>query len=118
VNRSAGQATVELALVLPVVVVLALTLVQVALVLRDQTALVSAAREAARAASIEPGPEGPRRAAERVLPGARVRLGSPPPPGEQLSVEVSYRSRTSLPLVGPLLPDPDLRSVAVMRVEW
>jgi hypothetical protein len=117
-SRSAGQATVELVLVLPVVLLLVLLLLQMALVLQDQMALVSAAREAARAASVSPGSEGPRRAAERVLPGARVRMGSSPAPGEALTVEVSYRSPTSLPLVGPLLPDPDLRSVAVMRVEW
>jgi TadE-like protein len=115
---SPGQATVELALVLPVVVVLALTLVQVALVLRDQAAVVAAAREAARTASVDPDPRSPAHAAERVLPGARVRLGPPPPPGEALSVEVLYRSPTNLPLIGPLLPDPELRSVSVMRVEW
>jgi TadE-like protein len=115
---SPGQATVEFALVLPLVVVLALTLVQVALVLGDQVAVVAAAREAARTASVDPDPRAPGRAAERVLPGARVRLGAPPPPGEPITVEVSYRSPTDLPLVGPLLPDPDLHSLAVMRVEW
>jgi Flp pilus assembly protein TadG len=43
-----GQAAVELALVLPLLVVLLLGLVQVGLVVRDQVLLVHAAREAAR----------------------------------------------------------------------
>ncbi|MGI9032070.1 MAG: TadE/TadG family type IV pilus assembly protein, partial [Ilumatobacteraceae bacterium] len=52
-----GQAAVELALVLPVVVVFLLGLLQVALVARDQLAVELAAREGARAAlvSAQPG---------------------------------------------------------------
>ena len=45
-----GQATTELALVLPLIAVLLLLLAQVGLVLRDQLVLTHVAREAARAA--------------------------------------------------------------------
>ena len=62
-----GQATVEFALVLPLVVVLILAVLQTALVVRDYVATVHAAREAARAASVD---RRPGRAARRGAPGA------------------------------------------------
>ena len=51
-ERDRGQSTVELAIALPVVVMLVLGLVQSALVLRDHLLVVHSAREAARAASV------------------------------------------------------------------
>ena len=51
-----GQATVEFALLLPVLVLALLAVLQVAFVVRDQVAVVHAAREAARAASVDPDP--------------------------------------------------------------
>ena len=113
----AGQTTAELALTFPVVLVLALCLVQAVLVLRDDLALASAAREAARAASLDPDPARAERAAAAVLPGATVASGARPAVGELVTVRVSYRSPTTLPLVGPLLPDPVLVARAAMRVE-
>jgi hypothetical protein len=113
----AGQATAELALVFPVVLLLALALIQATLVLRDELVLVDAAREAARAASLDPDPARAARAAAAVLPGASVLPGPRPAVGELVTVRVSYRSPTSLPLVGPLLPDPVLVAHATMRVE-
>jgi hypothetical protein len=113
----AGQTTAELAVLFPVVLLLALALVQAALVLRDDLALASAAREAARAASLDPDPARAERAAAAVLPGATVTAEPRPPVGELVRVQVSYRSPTTLPLVGPLLPDPVLVARAAMRVE-
>jgi hypothetical protein len=113
----AGQTTAELAVVFPVVVLLALTLVQAALVLRDDLVLTDAAREAARAASLDPDPAAVQRAASAVLPGAVVRPDPRPAVGELVTVHVVYRSATTLPLVGPLLPDPLLAARAAMRVE-
>ena len=109
----AGQTTAELAVVFPVVLLLALTLVQAALVLRDDLAL----GEAARAASLDPDPARAERAAAAVLPGATVHSGARPAAGGLVTVRVSYRSATDLPLVGPLLPDPVLVARATMRVE-
>jgi TadE-like protein len=116
-EREAGQTTAELALVFPVVLLLVLVLVQAALVLRDQLALTSAAREAARAASLDTDPGRAERAAAAVLPGASVSSEPRPPVGQLVRVQVSYRSPTTLPLVGPLLPDPVLVARAAMRVE-
>ena len=112
-----GQTTAELALVFPLVLLLVLVLVQAALVLRDQLALTSAAREAARAASLDADPTRAERAAGAVLPGASVSAEPRPPVGELVRVRVRYRSLTTLPLVGPLLPDPLLVARAAMRVE-
>ena len=116
-QSDAGQTTAELAVIFPVVLVLALALVQAALVLRDDLALTSAAREAARAASLDPDPGRAERAAAAVLPGATVRSEPRPAVGELVRVWVSYRSPTTVPLVGPLLPDPVLVARAAMRVE-
>lgn len=112
-----GQATVEFALLLPLVVMGALAIVQTAVVARDQIAVVHAAREAARAASVDPNPARARAAAAQVLSGASTHLSARPAVGNQLRVEVSYKSRTDMPLVGALFPDPTLRAEAVMRVE-
>ncbi|MFN8034572.1 MAG: TadE/TadG family type IV pilus assembly protein [Acidimicrobiia bacterium] len=117
VREDRGQATVEFALLLPVVVLALLAVVQVGVVVRDEIAVVHAAREAARAASVDRDPAAVVRAARRVVPGAQVVLGPRPAVGGPITVEVSYRSRTDLPLVGVLFPDPTLRARAVIRVE-
>ena len=112
-----GQTTAELALTFPVVLLLALCLVQATLVFRDQLAVTNAAREAARAASVDPDPARAERAGAAVLPGARVESAPRPAVGDLLTVRVRYRSPTNVPLVGPLLPEPELAATAVMRVE-
>jgi hypothetical protein len=112
-----GQATVEFAFLLPLLVLAALAIIQVALVVRDEMGVVHAAREAARAASVDPDPDGPARAARRTLPGAEVDVGTRPRVGGEISVTVRYTSVTDLPLVGALFPDPELHATAVMRVE-
>ena len=112
-----GQATVEFAFVLPLVALAALAVIQVGLVVRDQMGVVHAAREAARAASVEPDPSAAVRAARRTLPGSDVDVGARPEVGGEVEVTVRYRSVTSLPLVGMLFPDPELHATAAMRVE-
>lgn len=112
-----GQATVELALVLPFLCTFLLALAQVALVARDQVRAVHAAREAVREASVGAGAERIAAAAERVLPGARVGVTAASATGEPVVVDVVYHARTTLPLVGPLFPDVDLHAAATMRSE-
>ncbi len=50
-----GQATVEFALVLPLIVVLALAIAQIGAIVRNQLMVIHAAREAARAVSVDGG---------------------------------------------------------------
>ena len=102
---------------MPLVVLAALIVLQVAFVVRDQVAVVHAAREAARAASVDPDPGRAERAGRRTLRGADIEVGDRPRVGEPITVEVSYRSVTNLPLVGPLFPDPELHARVSMRVE-
>ncbi|HEX2574890.1 MAG TPA: TadE/TadG family type IV pilus assembly protein [Aquihabitans sp.] len=116
-----GQATVEVALALPVVVLALLLVVQVALVARSQLLVVHAAREGARAAAVDPAPGVADRAA-RATPGLRpgsVRTGSTltGADGGLVEVTVRYRAPTDVPLVGRLLGEPELRATVAMRVE-
>ena len=117
-----GQATVELALVLPLVALLLLLVLQAGLVIRDQLLVAHAAREAARAAAVAEGdPAGAAiRAAERsggLDPGRLAVRSSPADGGEAVAVHVTYESVTAVPLVGLLVPDISLRGDAVMRAE-
>ena len=117
-----GQATVELALLLPLVAVLLLLILQIGLVLRDQLMVVHAAREAARSAAVADGdPEvAARLGAERSgsLDRDRLDLTTRSMDGDRrISVEVRYRSTTEVPLVGLLLPDIDLGETLVMTRE-
>lgn len=116
-----GQAAVELALVLPLVALLLLAVAQVALVVRDQVLVVHAAREAARAAAVEPTLAAARRAALAGAPLAGPRLGvaltGQGKGGEQLRATLSYRSPTFAPIVGALIPDIVVRAEASMRRE-
>lgn len=118
-RRSGGQATVELAIGFPIVIVGVLLVLQLALVGRDQLLLSHAAREAARAAAVDPGTGPARRgalASTTALDPARLDVDTRRR-GERIRVELVYRSRTRLPLVGPLVPDPRLRAAVTMRVE-
>ncbi len=120
-HRDEGQASVELALVLPLVIILLLVVVQVGLVVRDQILVVHAAREAAREAAVDPAPDAPRRAAlaSSTLAGDRLTVTSTGrgPAGSRVRVEVAYRSPTALPLVGAAVGDLTLRAAVTMRVE-
>ena len=116
-----GQATVELALVLPLVALLLLALVQVAVVARDQVLVAHAAREAVRAAAVDPDVHAARRAAEQAGPLATDRLAvevsGRDGVGSRVRVVVTYSVPTRLPLVGRALGDVRLTASATMRVE-
>lgn len=114
-----GQATVELALGLPVVCLAVLLVLQLVLVGRDAVLVTHAAREAARAAAVDPTGAAARAGAEasstaldphRLDVDLRRRAG-------RVAVEVRYQAITGLPLVGRLVPDPELRSGATMLEE-
>ena len=111
-RRQRGQATVEVALVLPLVAALALALVAVAITAARQVAVVDAARAAARVASVSA-------TADDASVRAAALAAAPGLDPDQLTVdqrhadgivvaEVRYRSRLSLPLVAHLLPVLDL----------
>lgn len=116
-----GQATVEFALALPVVVCVLLAVIQVALVARSQILVTHAAREAARQMAVDPD-EGKAAAAARATPGldprrVSVDVGPRGPVGSTVAVTVTYQAPTDVPLVGALFGDPELRATVSMRVE-
>lgn len=118
---AAGQATVELVLALPVVVLALLLVIQVGLIARAQVLVVNAAREGARAAAVDG--EGAARAAAARTPGIdhdRLSVSTSTESGDTgdlIRVNVRYRVPTDVPLVGPLVGDPTLTAEVVMRAE-
>lgn len=112
-----GQATVELALLLPLLVLFLMAAFQTGLVARDFVLTVHAAREAVREAAVGGGPERTHAVVAEVLPGAEVTVRRGAEVGDRVTARVRYVSRTQLPLVGPLFPDVSLHADAVMRRE-
>lgn len=118
-GRHRGQATVELALGLPIVCLAVLLVLQLALVGRDAVLVTHAAREAARAAAVDP-------TGRAALDGATASSTALDPHrldvdlrrrAGRVSVEVRYQAITGLPLVGRLVPDPELHAGATMLEE-
>lgn len=113
-----GQATVELALVLPVVVVVLLVLLQVGMALRDRLQVQHATRTAARAVIVEPTHAAASSALSRagVGRGARVTLGGDTRPGGLATVTVTMQA-TVVPLVGGLVADHRVHDSLTVMVE-
>lgn len=118
-NNDAGQATVEVALAVPLLVVVMLFGVQIALVIRDQIATIAAAREAARAVVVA---DGKTNVADAAV--ARTAALNPSRRSVKVSINgglvtaiVTYRSPTDLPLVGIFIPDITVHSSATMALE-
>jgi Flp pilus assembly protein TadG len=112
---------VELALLLPLVVLLLLAVLQVGLLARDVVLVTHASREAARAAAVDPAP-GAALAAARASSGLdadrlRVTVAGRGDAGSRVRVEVTYRAHLDVPLIGDLVGDRTIRSAATMRVE-
>jgi hypothetical protein len=116
-----GQASVELALLLPVIALLALVLVQVGLVVRAQVLVTHASREGARAAAVSPEAAAAREAVEASLPYAParidVRVRGRHETGDRITVEVRLQVPTEVPLIGQLVADVPLLATTTMRVE-
>ncbi len=110
----------ELALCLPLILVLLLAVVQVGVLVVDRLAVAQAAREAARRAAVDPDPAAIRQAAlgGGLAPDRlQVLVGPRPPPGGLVEVRVRYRAATDVPLVGPLLASVEFEARAAMAVE-
>jgi hypothetical protein len=116
-----GQATVELALCLPVVAVVLAAVVQVGMLAGDQVRLWHAAREAARAAAVDPGPQAAADAAAGAgLDGVRVEVRPEPVyrvQGEPVTVSLSYVPRRRVPVIGALVGVVEMHARASMRIE-
>ena len=116
-----GQATVELALVLPLLAMMVLALLQVALVARDAVALAHATRAAARVAIVDPTETAVTSAAVGAVHLDARRLAvdvtGPEGPDRIVKVTVRYRSPTAVPIVGRLLGDVALADELIAMAE-
>jgi Flp pilus assembly protein TadG len=110
-----------MALAIPLLALLALVLVQVGLIVRDQVLVVHAAREAVREVAVGGT------AAEAAMAGSRasslkrtmltVDINGRRELGSRVTATVTYRAETDVPLAGRLIPSVELRASATMRVE-
>ena len=116
-QRDRGQATVELALALPLVCLLLFGIVQVAVVGRDQLAVQLAAREAARAAATSGDPAAAGSAASHRTVALRPLIVEIGESGRTVTATVRYTDHTDVPLIGTLLPDVVLTATVTMAVE-
>ena len=117
-----GQATVELALVLPVFVMLLLLLVQVGVLVRDQVLVIHAAREGKRAAAVTGASADAAEKAALAVVGLPLRttdvITTPPGPKHDLvQVQVHYTDSTDIPIIGRLLGDVQVTGTVSMRME-
>jgi len=118
-----GSATVEFALVLPLVLVMALALVQVGLLVKDQVVVEEAARAGARQAAVTVEDQEVRDAAVAAAVSLdadqlEVSVDREGGAGAAVTVTVVYHAPVDLPLVSWLFPQSvDLTGAATMRQE-
>lgn len=121
-----GQATVEAALTLPVVLLGLLLIVQVAVVVRDALALAQAAREGARAAAVSARDDQARAAvlaSAGPLDAHRIEIEIEPAQaqrtrGARVTVRLSYAERLRIPVISRVVSmDLPLRAQATMHLE-
>jgi Flp pilus assembly protein TadG len=120
-----GSAAVEFALVLPLILVMALALVQVGLLVKDQLVLDGSSRAGAREAAVTSDDGRARQAAVDAASagglgtdGLTVTIEREGGTGSPVKVTVSYHDPIVVPLVDWLFPAAvDLSAVATMRQE-
>lgn len=114
-----GQATVEFALMMPVVVLVVAAVLQAAVLARDQVHLTRATAAAARAVMVEPSTDTARAELATVGEGLQIEgvsISGGRDRGDLATVSVSA-SPTRVPLVGLALGSMRLRERLVVRVE-
>jgi Flp pilus assembly protein TadG len=116
-DRDRGQATVELALCLPLLFAFLLGIVQLVVIVRDQLAVQLAAREAARAASVAAPSSASADAAAARAVTLRPLVVATSSSGDTVTVTVAHVTRTDVPLIGALLPDITVTATATMAFE-
>jgi Flp pilus assembly protein TadG len=116
-RRDVGQATVELALCLPLLFMFLLAIVQLLVIVRDQLAVQLAAREAARAAAVAaPAGAAAATAANRAVTLRPLSI-STVVSIDTVTVSVGHVTHTDVPLIGALLPDIAVAATATMALE-
>ena len=115
-SSQAGQATVEFALALPIVLIVLLGMTQVGVAIRNELAVELAAREGARAASVSASPQSAASAAAAAavdLPIA-VRIDVT---ATTVTVTVTYVDPTDVPIIGQFIGPSTHQATATMALE-
>ncbi len=113
---STGQAAVELALALPVVVVVLLAVAQFGVLLRNEVAVHHAAREGARAAAVSSDPATAARSAIDRAVDLRVAV-SVSTAGATVTVTVTYVDPTDVAIIGAAIGPITHTATATMALE-
>jgi hypothetical protein len=120
-KTESGQSTVELALGLPIVLLLIAIVVEVAALAVDNTRLWHAAREAARIAVVDADQEQIQAAAARTAPKPFDLEIDPEPgvrrQGDPLTVRLRHQPHGHVPILGVLFGQLELVATASMRIE-
>ena len=110
-----GQAAVEFALVMPLVVIMALGLLVIGVAVRSELAVELAAREGARAAAVSAEPGAAQAAATRAV---RVPIDvSVREDGTSVTVSVEYTDPVDVPIIGRLIGPLTHTARATMAIE-
>jgi Flp pilus assembly protein TadG len=112
-----GQAVVEVALALPLLMVFVLGTVQLAVVVRDQLAVELAAREGARAAVVAADPAASAQRAAAAATALRPLDVAASIATDAVTVTVHHVDPTDVPIIGMLLPDVDVSASVTMALE-
>lgn len=116
-RRDQGQAAVEFAVALPLVVVLLLGVIQVVLVTRDQIAVELAARDGARAATVAADPAGAARRGALAATALRPLDVSTATSADRVTVTVRHTNPTNVPLIGVVIGSVELTAGVTMARE-
>ncbi|ADL11781.1 TadE/TadG family type IV pilus assembly protein [Acetohalobium arabaticum] len=127
IRRRRGQALVELALVLPVLLLILFGIVEFGRIFHAYLVIANAARVGAREGAITNDDtdikDAVRTAADHSLDLNRLSIAISPDPanrnkGDSLTVEVDYDVEVFAPIIAQLVPDPfPINSTMVMRIE-
>jgi Flp pilus assembly protein TadG len=115
-HRQAGQATVEFALALPIVLLVILGMTQVGVAIRNELAVELAAREGVRAASVSASPA----AAASAAAAAAVELPisvTTSVTASSVTVMVTYIDPTDVAIIGRLIGPSTHQATATMALE-
>jgi hypothetical protein len=116
-EHDSGQATVELALVMPLIIGLLLIILNVGLIVRDQLAVWHAASAGARAASISPdSPDVVQQAVESEVKLRPIHLRIVRD-GDLITVEAKYPRTIGLWLLEYISPPLTLSATVTMHVQ-
>lgn len=113
-DRDRGQAAVEFAIALPLVVMLVFGVIQVTIVVRDQLAIELAARDGARAAAASATPASAATAAALSATALRPIHTSTSASATTVTVTVRHTTRSRLPLLGLVVRDVELEASVTM----